>query len=48
MRLILLSPPRAGKGTLAAGLTARTGIGHISSGDMLRAEIARAPIWVGA
>ena len=41
VRLILLSPPGAGKGTLATGLKARTGIGHVSSGDVLRAEIAR-------
>jgi adenylate kinase len=41
MRLILLSPPGAGKGTLAAGIGERTGIGHVSSGDVVRAEIAR-------
>ena len=42
MRLILLSPPGAGKGTLAAGLMARAGICHVSSGDVLRGEIAQA------
>jgi adenylate kinase len=41
MRLVLLSPPGAGKGTLSAWLTEETGVAHISSGDLLRAEIAR-------
>jgi adenylate kinase len=41
MRLVLLSPPGAGKGTHCAWLTAETGVAHISSGDLLRAEIAR-------
>jgi adenylate kinase len=41
MKLILLSPPGAGKGTQSAWLTAQTGIAHISSGDLLRAEMAR-------
>jgi adenylate kinase len=41
VRLILLSPPGAGKGTHCAWLTQETGVAHISSGDLLRAEIAR-------
>ena len=41
MKLILLSPPGAGKGTHCAWLTRETGVAHISSGDLLRAEIAR-------
>ncbi|MUL44812.1 adenylate kinase [Mycobacterium sp. CBMA293] len=40
MRLILLSLPGAGKGTQASLLSAATGLRHISSGDVLRAEIA--------
>ena len=41
MRLIMLSPPGAGKGTHGKLLSQATGIAHISSGDLLRAEAAR-------
>ena len=39
MRLVLLGPPGAGKGTLAALLKASLGVVHISTGDILREEI---------
>jgi adenylate kinase len=41
VRVIMLSPPGAGKGTHSRWLTQQTGTAHISSGDLLRAEVAR-------
>ena len=39
MRILLVAPPGAGKGTQAVRITARYGIAHISSGDLLRRHI---------
>lgn len=39
MRLILLGPPGAGKGTQAEGIVKKYGIPHISTGDIFRKNI---------
>ena len=44
MRLILLGPPGAGKGTQAASVIERFTIPHLSTGDMLRDHVKRGTV----
>jgi adenylate kinase len=41
MRVIMLAPPGAGKGTQGERIAARYAVPHISSGDIFRDEVAR-------
>jgi len=40
MRMILIGPPGAGKGTQAPNIKERYGCCHLATGDMLRAQVA--------
>jgi adenylate kinase len=42
VRLLLVGPPGAGKGTQATVLSERLGVPHVSSGDLFRANIGNA------
>ena len=39
MRVLLVAPPGAGKGTQAEKLAAHYGVVHLSSGELLRQEV---------
>ncbi len=41
MRLLIMGPPGAGKGTQAVGLAERIGGAHISTGDIFRANVSQ-------
>ncbi len=40
MNLVFFGPPGSGKGTYASRVSALTGFAHISTGDLLRSEVA--------
>ena len=44
MRLVLIGPPNAGKGTQARKIEAHYDIAHVSSGDILRKHVADATV----
>lgn len=41
MRIVLLGAPGSGKGTVARRLAGELGVPHLSTGELLRAEVAR-------
>jgi adenylate kinase len=41
VRILIVGPPGAGKGTQAAALSAELGVAHISTGDLFRAHVER-------
>lgn len=41
MRLVLVGPPGAGKGTQAAVISAKLGVPHVSTGDIFRANVGQ-------
>ena len=41
MRILIVGPPGAGKGTQATLLSAELGVAHISTGELFRAHVDR-------
>lgn len=41
MRLVLVGPPGAGKGTQAAVISGKLGVPHVSTGDIFRANVGQ-------
>lgn len=41
VRILILGPPGCGKGTQSSKIISHFGVWHLSTGDLLRAEIAK-------
>ena len=45
LNIVIFGAPGSGKGTQSERIVAKYGINHISTGDVLRAEIKTEPSW---
>ena len=46
LNIVIIGAPGSGKGTQSERIVEKYGINHISTGDVLRAEIKNAQNWV--
>jgi adenylate kinase len=48
MRIVMLGPPGAGKGTQATLLSDKLGVPHLSTGETLRTAVSYGTTWGNA